>query len=139
MLVFEVVDEPRLCGGQADLGAERGQLLLALLPRQQVLGPVGVLVRADDGDVAGAQLLGQVAEHHRLEVAPVHHARVLAVAHHAPPVARREADPRLRIVLLGRGRQRDEIAPLARIGAGVLQGGQHRVVGGGRLQLQLGG
>src|SRR5699024_3162146 len=57
--VLEVGDEP--FGGlrQADLGAERGQVLLALLPRQQVLGPVGVLVGADDGDVAGAQLLGQ--------------------------------------------------------------------------------
>src|SRR5699024_9175195 len=57
--VLEVGDEP--FGGlrQADLGAERGQVLLALFPGEQVRRPVGVLVGADDGDVAGAQLLGQ--------------------------------------------------------------------------------
>ncbi|MBB5997472.1 hypothetical protein HNR25_001223 [Streptomonospora salina] len=43
VLVLEVGDEPFGGVGQADLGAERGQLLLALGPRQQVLGPVGVL------------------------------------------------------------------------------------------------
>jgi hypothetical protein len=35
---------------------------------------VGVLVRAEHGHVAGARFLGQVTEHHRLEMPARHHA-----------------------------------------------------------------
>ena len=62
---------------------------------QQVGAPVGVLPGPGHGDVPGAQFLGQVGEHHRLEVAPGHHARVAAVGDRPPPVCRGERDTRL--------------------------------------------
>ena len=62
-----------------------------------------------------------------------------AVGDRAPPVPRRERDARAGVLAAGGRRQRDVVAPHGVVGAGVLQRGQHRVVAGGRHQLQLAG
>ena len=138
--VPEPLGEPGCGGGQADTGAESLEQRLAFLPGQEVGAPVGVLPGAGDRDVAGAQFLGQVGEHHRLEVLPHHHAGAAAVGDRAPPVPRREGQARsVVLAVCGRRRQRDVVAPRGVIRAGVLQGGQHRVVAGGGDQAELGG
>lgn len=54
--------------GKSDLHQVGPQRLLDDFPGQQLLGPVGVLLRADHRNVAGAQLLGERGKDHRLEV-----------------------------------------------------------------------
>jgi len=138
--VPEPLGEPCRRGGQACPGAESLQQRLALGPGQQVGAPVGVLPGSGDRDVPGAQFLGQVGEHHRLEVPPDHHAGVAAVSDRPPPVARREREARAGIFTAAGGRrQRDVVAPHGVVGAGVLERGQHRGVAGGGDQVQLGG
>ena len=133
------LSEPGRRGRQPHPGAEPLQQRLALLPRQQVRPPVGVLPGARDRDVPGAQLLGQVGEHHRLEVPPHHHAGVAAVGDCAPPVPRGERQARVAGLAAGGRGQRDVVAPRTVVGAGVLEGGQHRVVAGGGHQVELAG
>ncbi len=113
---------------QAGFLAEGGQQRLALGPGEQVGAPVGVLAGPGHGDVAGAQLSGQVGEYHRLEVPPGHHARMAAVGDGRPPVCRGERDARPVLAAIGYGGQRDEVAALGPVLPGVLQAGQHRAV-----------
>jgi hypothetical protein len=53
---------------QAGLGAELLKQPLALLPGQQLRGPVRVRLRPLHGDIPGPQLRGEIREHARLEV-----------------------------------------------------------------------
>uniref|UniRef100_UPI002ECFDE2E hypothetical protein n=1 Tax=Streptomyces cellulosae TaxID=1968 RepID=UPI002ECFDE2E len=77
---------------EPDLHQVVDQLVLHHLPGQQLLGPVGVLLGAEHRDVAAAQFLGEIGEHHRLEVL----ADVLPssglVDHHLAPVLGGEGD-----------------------------------------------
>ncbi|MFJ1604543.1 hypothetical protein ACIOHS_14430 [Streptomyces sp. NPDC088253] len=58
----------RLAGlGEADLHQVVAQLRLDVLPRQELLAPVGVLLGAGHRDIPGPQLLGERGEHHGLE------------------------------------------------------------------------
>ena len=137
--VPEPLGEPCRRRGQPGPGAESLQQRLAFFPGQQIGAPVGVLPGAGDRDVPGAQFLGQVGEHHRLEVPPDRHAGAAPVGDRAPPVPRGERDSRgVAFAVCGR-RQRDMVAARGVVGAGVLEGGQHRGVAGGGHQVQLAG
>jgi hypothetical protein len=72
-------------GGDPGLLAELRQAWLAVLPRQQLRGEVGVGVRAHHGDVAGPQLRGEVGEHAHLQVPARHHPRLVLVPQHLSP------------------------------------------------------
>jgi hypothetical protein len=54
--------------GKADLHQVVAQLRLDVLPRQELLAPVGALLGACHRDIPGPQLFGERREHHGLEV-----------------------------------------------------------------------
>jgi hypothetical protein len=141
--------EPARGGGQAGLGAEARQQLCAPGRADQLGGPLGIGVRPVDGDVAGAQLFGQVGEHAGLQVPADEHARMLAVPDRGIPVPRGEQGtehlhPRPAVPIQQHGAVLvaehhvvgDVVAGLPGVGAHVAQQVEHAGIGAGGLQAQ---
>ncbi len=72
--------------GQIDLGAVAGDERFDLGRAEELVEEVGVGVGADHGDVAAAQLGGQVGEHAHLEMAADEAARAVPVSDRPGPV-----------------------------------------------------
>ncbi|WTE32467.1 hypothetical protein OH735_03920 [Streptomyces sp. NBC_01618] len=120
--------------GEADLHQVGPQHLLDDLPGQQLLGPVGVLLRADHRDVAGAQFLGERGEDHRLEVLAHELPGTGLVDHRLAPVLGGEGDVDLLAFLVEGG---DVLAAGRLVPLGVREGVQHPTVLADRGELQL--
>ena len=67
----QLIGERLGAGRQAGLCAELVEQPFAVLPRQQLRGPVRVCLRPSDCDISGPQLRGEIREHACLEVAAV--------------------------------------------------------------------
>jgi hypothetical protein len=97
---------------------------------EELIGPVGVRRGAGHRDVAGAQLVGEVGQHARLQVPAHEHARPGPVADGLVPVLRRERrveDPHP--LLTGvRVQDRAAVAVEERDPVGDVVAGQHGVL-----------
>jgi hypothetical protein len=141
--------EPGRAGGQPHLGAERRQQPGALLRAEQLVGPVRVRLRPGHRDVASAQLLGEVSQHARLQMAAHEHPRALPVADRPPPVLGGERHVQLphhrlaggvgqqpAVVVAGRDAVGDVVTGQRRELPHVVQRFKDAAVGAGGLQLQ---
>ncbi|MFF8619118.1 hypothetical protein [Streptomyces sp. NPDC015350] len=121
--------------GEADLDQVVVQLRLDVLPRQELLAPVGELLGAGHRDVAGAQFLGEGGEHHRLEVLAHEGAGPVLVADRLLPVQRGERDVDRAAVLVPFG----QVVAQVLVAPGVRESVQDAAVLGGGRQFQAAG